>query len=88
MQVDRTAQCAMRTAQCTLYAVISQQAPRLGMVPVPRCPPREHAFGPWRSVPRAAGVRRDAQRGLRTRKALGMWPTITLGRSRVAETTL
>eukprot|EP01048_Picozoa_sp_COSAG05_P001306 COSAG05_NODE_43_length_25931_cov_49.314636_19_plen_157_part_00 len=41
---------------------------------------------PWRSVPRAAGVRRDAKRGLRTRKALGMWPTITLGRSRVAQT--
>ena len=41
---------------------------------------------PWRSVPRAAGVMRDAQRGLRTRKALGMWPTITLGRSRVAQT--
>ena len=58
--------CAIRTAHCAMYAVISQQAPRLGMVLVPRCPRREHAFGPSGDLPRSALV---AQGPLRCRRA-------------------
>ena len=56
----------LRNAHCAMYAVIGQQAPRLGMVPVPRCPPREHAFGPSGGLPRSALV---AQGPLRCRRA-------------------